>query len=123
MKKSKYIIIISTLVFLSLMSLSAIAHPPQGMTLDYDYETKTLDVTITHNTPGPTVHYINKVDIELNDEIYLSEEYDSQPTTDIFTYSYSHQPGWGFRGGVFGGRFVGQSPRQRPIARAVRIIG
>ena len=82
MKKIKYIIIISTLVILSLMSFTAVAHPPQGMTLDYDYELKNLDVTITHNTPGPTVHYINKIDIEVNDEIYLSEDYDSQPTTD-----------------------------------------
>lgn len=88
MRKIKYFIILM-LVFTSTLSIAVTAHPPQGMTLDYDFETKILDVTISHNTPGPTVHFINRVDVEINDELYLSEDYDSQPTTDTFTYSYT----------------------------------
>ena len=70
------------------LALPAIAHPPQDMVLDYDLETSELSVTITHETPAPTIHYIYKVDIDLNDELIISEEYDSQPTNDIFTYVY-----------------------------------
>ena len=70
------------------LALHALAHPPQDMILDYDLGTSDLSVTITHETPAPTIHYIYKVDIDLNDELIISEEYDSQPTNDIFTYVY-----------------------------------
>jgi len=88
MKIRNYIIIGMLLLSTIFLALPAIAHPPQDMVLDYDLETSELSVTITHETPAPTIHYIYKVDIDLNDELIISEEYDSQPTNDIFTYVY-----------------------------------
>jgi len=82
---------ISTLLILSIVILSsqAYAHPPQDMKLGYNTTTSTLDVTITHESPIPTAHYVYKVDIEKNGELYLSEQYTSQPSTTTFTYSYT----------------------------------
>jgi hypothetical protein len=71
-----------------LFSGQAFAHPPQDMKIEYNVQTSTLDVTITHNSPGPTIHYVYRVEIEKNGELYLFEEYTSQPTTSTFTYSY-----------------------------------
>jgi hypothetical protein len=56
--------------------------------LGYDTQTSTLEVTITHESPAPTVHYVYKVEIEKNEQLIISEEYTSQPTTSTFTYSY-----------------------------------
>ena len=89
MKQNKYIFVCMMLVSISILATIGAAHPPQDMVLEYDLETSTLEVTITHNTPGPTLHYVNKIDIEKNGELYLSEDYDSQPTTASFTYSYT----------------------------------
>ena len=88
MKIKKYIVIGTLLLSTIFLAMPVLAHPPQDMVLDYNLETSELSVTITHLTPAPTVHYIFKIDIELNDEVINSEEYASQPTTDTFTYIY-----------------------------------
>lgn len=88
MKYRKQIWIYLMLIAMIVFSTQSIAHPPQDMILDYDFETEILSVTITHNSPSPTVHYINRIDIKRNDETIISETYDSQPTTSEFTYTY-----------------------------------
>jgi len=84
----KYIVISMLLLSTIFIAMPAIAHPSQDMVLDYNLETSELSVTITHETPAPTVHYIYKVEIELNNQLIISEEYESQPTNDVFTYIY-----------------------------------
>ncbi len=79
------------LVTTTFFSSSAFAHPPQDMVLQYDIETDVLSVEMTHNSPAPTVHYINKIEINLNDELIITEEYDDQPTTSEFTYTFALQ--------------------------------
>jgi len=88
MNINKYVVICMLLISTIPLATTAMAHPPQDMVLDYELDITTLSVTITHETPAPTVHYVNQVDIELNDELIISEEYTSQPTNDVFTYEY-----------------------------------
>ncbi len=89
MKKHPYIIIGMLLISTLTLATTTLAHPPQDMTLTYDLGTTTLNVTITHESPAPTVHYIETVEIKLNDVLYDTYDYTSQPTNDIFTYSYT----------------------------------
>jgi len=89
MKIKKYLVIGMLLLSTIFLVTPALAHPPQDMVLDYDLDTSELSVTITHETPAPNAHYINKVEIELNGDIILTEEYSSQPTNNVFTYTYT----------------------------------
>ena len=89
MKIKTQIIIGMLLISTLAMATTTLAHPPQDMTLEYDLNTSNLNVTIQHESPAPTIHYIEKVDIKLNDVLYDSFEYTSQPTNDIFTYNYT----------------------------------
>jgi desulfoferrodoxin (superoxide reductase-like protein) len=91
MKFGKKVLISLMLITTIILSTQAIAHPPQDMVLLYDFEIKILTVTITHNSPGPTLHYINQVNIKVNDELIISESYDSQPSTSQFSYTYTVQ--------------------------------
>ncbi|MBS3749723.1 MAG: hypothetical protein KGY67_08520 [Candidatus Thermoplasmatota archaeon] len=91
MKKRTNIIVILMLLITLLLPSMAFAHPPQDMVLEYDIDTEILSVTITHNSPGPTVHYVNKIEIKQNDNLIITEEYDSQPTTSEYTYTYDVQ--------------------------------
>ena len=86
----KTIVCLTTILGVILISSQAYANPPQDIKLGYDTLDSTLDVTITHEIPTtvPPVHYIYKVDVEKNSELYLSEEYSSQPDTETFTYTY-----------------------------------
>jgi desulfoferrodoxin (superoxide reductase-like protein) len=89
MKIVKYLVIYMLLINTFGFTTTVLAHPPLDMELNYNLNTSELDVTITHETPAPSVHYVNKVDIKLNDEIIISEDYTSQPTNEIFTYNYT----------------------------------
>jgi hypothetical protein len=66
----------------------SLAHDPQDMELEYNYESQSLTVIITHNTPTPDSHFIESVEIYVNDTIYITMNYTSQPTTSKFSYFY-----------------------------------
>ena len=92
-KMYKTTICLATILGMILLSSQAYANPPQDIKLGYDTVDSTLDVIITHEIPTtvPPVHYIYKVEVEKNGELYLSEEYTSQPSTETFTYTYEVQ--------------------------------
>jgi hypothetical protein len=85
--KAAFLAMFTTIILL--VSSHAIAHSPEDIVLEYDLNTTTLDVTITHVTLDPNSHYVYKVDVKINGELYLSEQYTSQPTTSTFKYSYT----------------------------------
>lgn len=90
MKIGKYGIVLM-LVAVLILPIQVIAHPPQDMVLEYDIETEIFSVTIVHNSPAPSVHYVNKIEIERNEELVITENYDSQPTTSEYTYTFEFQ--------------------------------
>lgn len=87
-KYRKYEAVFMMLILTSFFTSTVLAHPPVDMEINYDIESQQVTVMITHETPGPTVHYINRVTIEVNDNEILSEDYQSQPTNDVFSYTY-----------------------------------
>ena len=84
---STFLMLIATFFSVGLV----IAHPPQEMILEYDSDLQTLNVTITHVVVDPDAidHYIEAIEIYKNSDLYLTMNYTTQPTTDIFTYSFS----------------------------------
>jgi hypothetical protein len=66
----------------------ASATPPSDMLLSYTERSGDLRVVITHPVPNPQVHYINKVTVSINGKMVNESRYTSQPTPDIFTYTY-----------------------------------
>jgi hypothetical protein len=89
MKKRTYILTSLMLLILVVSTSTTMAHPPIDMELTYNFEENMLSVTITHETPAPTVHYVNRVVVDLNDETVIDESYESQPTSSTFTYDYT----------------------------------
>lgn len=62
------------------------AHAPSEMWLEYDTDSQTLAVTITHTVSDPDTHYVYRIQIEHGDvQVY---EYESQPTDSQFTYMF-----------------------------------
>jgi len=95
MKYGKYLIVVFMLVITPFFGIQVLAHPPIDMSLEYDIDTDSLIVSMTHETPAPTIHYINKVDIRKNDELFLSQDYDSQPTNAEFSYTFNLEAAFG----------------------------
>jgi hypothetical protein len=79
-KKSGSSFMVSIVLFLILILCSANiqAHSPSSMKIIYDKEEKTIDVEITHSVSNPNTHYVNKIEVRINDELYETFDYTSQ---------------------------------------------
>jgi hypothetical protein len=88
-KKIYYLISVSLILFLAITGVNVRAHPPQGMTLDYDSNTNTLEVSITHAVPDNTTHYIFSVVVSVNGSVVHSPNYSSQPDVGFFILEFS----------------------------------
>ncbi|MGB9177254.1 MAG: hypothetical protein WCB46_11040 [Methanoregula sp.] len=72
----------------SLIISPASANPPTEMSLSYHEQSGDLIVVITHPVPNPQEHYIKEVTVTINGKMVNDARYTSQPTPDIFTYTY-----------------------------------
>jgi hypothetical protein len=81
-------LIIAVALAACLLVMPALATPPSDVAVKYDKTTSQLAVTITHPTEDPTTHYVKRVTVDVNGRIVIDNEYKSQPTKDVFTYTY-----------------------------------
>jgi desulfoferrodoxin (superoxide reductase-like protein) len=73
--------VISAALFVLLSTMPVVAHAPASMTLDYNWDTQTLSVTISHSVSDPNSHYIQTIIIYKNDAMVHTESYTSQDST------------------------------------------
>jgi hypothetical protein len=79
------IAIIGFIITIVLFSTCVSAHSPSDLKINFDSETKIIDATVTHQVSNPDVHYIYKIEVRINGELYKTFDYTSQPGT---TFSY-----------------------------------
>ncbi len=89
MLRKTLVLLASITVMIAILSMPVASHPPSSMTLDYDAETETLEVDISHSVSNTDSHYIDAINIEKNGETIKEETYESQPSTSGGTYEYS----------------------------------
>jgi hypothetical protein len=90
-KKILLCIIFFITISISLTSFNVRANSPAAISLEYNTTTGVLSVEITHNigSDDPNTHYIESVEIKVNDVIVNTTIYSSQPTSSTFTYQYN----------------------------------
>jgi len=67
---------------------TSFATSPKEVKLEYDANTQTLTVTITHKTLSTDFHYIKYVEIKKGEAVVSNNKYESQPDPETFTYKY-----------------------------------
>ena len=89
-KPGKLCLILSLvlLLFPVIIPVSAQAHPPGPVTLQYSPASETLTVMITHSVSDPAKHYVESVKIAITGKLVKTFEYASQPEKSTFTYEY-----------------------------------
>lgn len=88
-KNPYYFLSVFFIVFLTIASVNARAHPPSDMSLEYNSGTNTLKVSITHGVSDNSSHYIISVIVRVNGSIDQTQTYTSQPDIIFFTYEYT----------------------------------
>jgi len=88
LRKSVLIIVlaVSTLVLLTTITQ---AHTPSALDLQYDFATKTLDVTVTHDVADPSSHYIEEINIWVDDVLNQTRQYSSQSSNNQHQDSFT----------------------------------
>lgn len=69
------------LVALTSFPMPVSAHSPSGVEIDYDAETNTLSVDVYHTVSDPNSHYIEEIEVYLNDVLEIERTYTSQEST------------------------------------------
>jgi len=71
---------IFSLIFIIIVLTPGIilAHPPSDVKIEFDNETKTLYVEITHPVNNVKSHYINKIEVYLNDVLRIVQNFSEQ---------------------------------------------
>ncbi len=69
---------ISTFIFFT-TPVEVSAHPPEDITLSYDYPSQILSVNITHHNLAVPQHYIQSIEVFKNNISVIMETYTSQP--------------------------------------------
>ncbi len=85
-KATVFIVVFALYIFFN--TNVVFGHSPTGMDLEYDEMNETLEVNIIHTVEDPEDHYIERVEIMKNGELFASEDYASQPSNSSFSYSY-----------------------------------
>ncbi len=74
----KYRFTPSILLFSMLLTIPVFAHPPKGIELAFESETKVFRMNIAHVVDDPSRHYIEKVVVELNGEEIITQTFKTQ---------------------------------------------
>ena len=89
MVKSQYLpVVLFIFFFLCIIAQPSYATSPKSVDLVYAMKTQTLSVTIDHYTLSANMHYIESVEIKKNGVAVSKNDYTSQPTDELFTYTY-----------------------------------
>jgi len=91
--RASAIILLTALSLVSVSPLLAKATPPTQIVLNYNVDTQTLAVNVTHEVPNPGNHYVELIEVFKNGLIQFNKTYQEQEfnygLSDTFTISAS----------------------------------
>ena len=85
-----FIIGILFCLFMISSSVTVLAHPPKDITIEFNKETKTLKITITHPVNPDTIkkHFIKDIKVYLDNEMVIQQTFKSQSSANAQEVSY-----------------------------------
>lgn len=78
MKKNRICAIVLLLILV--FTLKTFAHPPSKIDLEFNNEEKILRIEVHHPVLLVRNHYINKIEVYLNDDLIIVQDFDHQLT-------------------------------------------
>lgn len=77
------------LVSITMMTACVNATSPRYLGLKYNTQTHTLTVKVIHLSPAPKIHYVYRVEVDKNGQVYQVHLYQKQPGIFLLTYTYN----------------------------------
>jgi hypothetical protein len=79
----------AVLLSTTVMTACVGATSPRYIGLKYNATTHTLTVKVIHLSPAPKIHYVYRVEIDKNGQVYQSYIYQKQPGIFLLKYTYN----------------------------------
>jgi glyoxylate utilization-related uncharacterized protein len=90
MKYVKYLALFTVFLLSStLLGITGSATSPRYINFQYQPSTHTLKVTVVHFSPAVKIHYVYRIAIEKNGELYQAYLYEKQPGVFLLKYTYN----------------------------------
>jgi hypothetical protein len=90
MKYVRHIALLGALLIsITMMTACVNATPPRFISLKYTTETHTLAVKVIHFSPAPKIHYVYRIEIDKDGQVYQSYVYQKQPGFFLLKYTYN----------------------------------
>ena len=85
-----FIIGILFCLFMISSSVTVFAHPPKDITIEFNKETKTLKISISHQVKDTDVkkHFVKDIKVYLNDELVIQQTFKCQLSANAQDVSY-----------------------------------
>ena len=80
MKKFTITVLLCLIAF---VPLKIFGHPPSKVELNFDFQTKILNVKVSHSINDVGKHYINKIEVYLDDELMVVQNFKTQKDNKI----------------------------------------
>jgi hypothetical protein len=81
------LVMVALLLCTTMLGMQASAHSPRFMRITY--ESGAVSVLIIHPSFARSIHYVYKIDVEKNQVLITSEDYDAQPRFIFNVYEFS----------------------------------
>ena len=90
MKYVKYLAVFTVFLLSSaFLGIIGSATSPRYINLQYQPSTHTLKVIVIHFSPAVKIHYVYRIAIEKNGELYQAYLYEKQPGVFLLKYTYN----------------------------------
>jgi hypothetical protein len=77
------------LVSATMLTACVDATAPRYIGLKYNATTHTLTVKVIHFSPAPKIHYVYRIEIDKNGQVYQAYLYQKQPGIFLLKYTYN----------------------------------
>lgn len=77
------------LVSATMMTACVDATAPRYIGLKYNATSHILTVKVIHFSPAPKIHYVYRIEIDKNGQVYQAYVYQKQPGIFLLTYTYN----------------------------------
>jgi len=77
------------LIVMTMTSVCVNATAPRYIGMKYDAQAHTLNVKVVHLSPAPKIHYVYRIEIDKNGQVYQSYLYQKQPRIFLLSYTYN----------------------------------
>lgn len=85
-------ILIITMILMIGLTMNVLAHPPGNVEMNFNSSNKMVEVSISHSSKNNSEHFVNEVEIYLNDNLQIEQNFIMQ-TNDKSQYLHYMLPG------------------------------